>query len=406
MPKAKTPTSVTKTPKTAAKAATPKAKAGSSSSTGKFVWYDVMTTDTKAAEKFYKAVIGWSAADSGMPDRSYTLLSAGAAMVGGLMPIPEDARKAGAGPAWMGYIGVDDVDAFATKVKKAGGAIHKGPMDIPGVGSFAVAADPHGAGFILFKRSGDQQLAAIAPGTVGHIGWHELYAGDSDGAWSFYSKLFGWTKDTAHDMGPMGTYQLFATGGEAPGGMMTKPPHVPAPGWLYYFNVDAIDDAIARVKANGGDVLHGPMQVPGDSWIAQCRDPQGAMFAMVSRNKTLASHYVDLFVVPVPKQNIKAYRVQAELFLKVWREHGALSCIEVEADDAPAGKVTSFPRSVALEPGETVFVGIMTFRDRAHRDEVNGKAMKDPRMSSMDPKTMPFDGKRMFFGGFKPFVAG
>jgi len=116
------------------------------------------------------------------------------------------------------------------------------------------------------------------------------------------------------------------------------------------------------------------------------------------------SSYVDVFVVPVPKSNIAAYRKNAELFGQVWREHGALACIEVEADDAPPGKVTSFPQSVALKPDETVFVGIVTYSSRAHRDEVNAKAMKDPRMGGMDPKTMPFDAKRMFFGGFKPFV--
>ena len=84
-----------------------------SKSHGKFVWYDAMTTDTKAAQSFYRKVIGWDAQDSGMPDRSYTLLSAGSTMVGGLMPIPEQARKAGVRPAWMGYIGVDDVDVYA-----------------------------------------------------------------------------------------------------------------------------------------------------------------------------------------------------------------------------------------------------------------------------------------------------
>ena len=394
----------TKAAKPAAKTTAAKPKARGAKGATTFVWYDVMTTDTKASETFYKAVIGWSAKDSGVPGQNYTLLSAGAAMVGGLMPIPEDARKAGAGPAWMGYIGVDDVDAFAKRVQKAGGAIHKPPSDIPGVGRFAVAADPHGAGFILFKPASDQQPPPVTAGTPGHIGWHELYAGDREGAWTFYADLFGWTKDTAIDMGAMGTYQLFATGGAAVGGMMTKPAHVPRPGWLFYFNVDAIDSAIARVKANGGDVLNGPMQVPGGSWIAQCRDPQGAQFAMVSCTRQSPGHYVDLFVVPVPKKNIDAYRQQAEVFLKVWREHGALSCIEVEADDAPAGKVTSFPQSVALKPDETMFVGIMTYRDRAHRDEVNAKAMKDPRMAGMDPKTMPFDGRRMFFGGFKPFI--
>ena len=282
MPKAKTSRPETKSPKSAAKANTPKSKAGVPKVRGKFVWYDVMTTDTKAAEKFYTKVIGWDAKDSGIPGASYTLLSAGATMVGGLMPIPEDARKAGVPPAWMGYIGVDDVDAFATKVKKAGGAIHRAPQDIPGVGRFAVAADPHGAGFILFTPNSTQQPAVVAADTPGHFGWHELYAGESESAFAFYAELFGWTKDRAHDMGAMGLYQLFATGSEAVGGMMTKPPHMPTPGWLFYINVDGIGAAIGRVNKSGGAVLHGPMAVPGGSWIAQCRDPQGAMFAIVS----------------------------------------------------------------------------------------------------------------------------
>ena len=114
--------------------------------------------------------------------------------------------------------------------------------------------------------------------------------------------------------------------------------------------------------------------------------------------------YVEVYVVPVPNSNINEYRKSAELFGTVWREHGALSFVEVEADDAPTGKVTSFPQSVDLKPGETVFVGIATYASRAHRDEVNAKAMKDPRLGNMDPKMMPFDAKRMFWGGFKPFV--
>ena len=116
------------------------------------------------------------------------------------------------------------------------------------------------------------------------------------------------------------------------------------------------------------------------------------------------SNYVQMFVVPVPNKNVEAYRHQAQTFVQVWKDLGALSCIEVEADDAPAGKLTSFPQSVALKADETVFVGIATFRSRAHRDEVQAKAMKDPRMAGMDPKAMPFDTKRMFWGGFKPFV--
>ena len=121
------------------------------SATPKFVWYDVMTTDLQAAEVFYRKAIGWETKDSGMPGHAYTLLSAGPTMVGGMMPIPEEAARNGARPAWSGYIAVDDVDAYADKVKAAGGAIHRPPTDIPEVGRFAVAADPQGAVFFLFK---------------------------------------------------------------------------------------------------------------------------------------------------------------------------------------------------------------------------------------------------------------
>jgi len=116
------------------------------------------------------------------------------------------------------------------------------------------------------------------------------------------------------------------------------------------------------------------------------------------------STYTDIFVIPVPKGRLSEYRKLAESSEKVWREHGALSYIEVEADDVKPGKLTSFPQSVDLKEGELVVVALITYRSRAHRDEVNARAMKDPRMGGLDPKTMPFDTKRMFWGGFKPFV--
>ena len=202
-------------------------------------------------------------------------------MVGGLMPIPEDARAMGVQPAWMGYIAVDDVDDYAKRVKAAGGAIYREPADIPGVGRFAVAADPHGAMFILFKGTGMQEPGPAAQTTPGHISWHELYAGDLESDWKFYAGLFNWTKGDVMNMGPMGTYQLFSTGAAPVGGMMNKPPQVPVPFWTYYFNVEAADAAVARVAQGGGKVVNGPVQVPGGSWIVQCIDPQGAFFAIV-----------------------------------------------------------------------------------------------------------------------------
>jgi uncharacterized protein len=248
---------------------------------GQFVWYDVMTSDSKAAETFYRSVIGWEAKDSGMPDGAYTLFLAGSKMVSGLMPIPPDARAHGARPCWTGYIAVDDVDASAARVAAAGGSVHRAPADIPGVGRFAVVADPHGARFILFHGTGEPAGPPPAPNTPGHVGWHELHAGERESAFAFYSGLFGWTKVDSVDMGPMGIYQIFATEDAPVGGMMTKSPNIPAPFWLFYFNVDDIEAAAARTRQGGGQVLNGPMEVPGGSYIVQCTDPQGAMFAMV-----------------------------------------------------------------------------------------------------------------------------
>jgi len=115
--------------------------------------------------------------------------------------------------------------------------------------------------------------------------------------------------------------------------------------------------------------------------------------------------YVDGFILPVPKDNVDAYRRMARKAGKVWREHGALEYRECVADDVQAGKLTSFPRSVKLKPGETVVFSWIVFKSRAHRDRVNAKVMKDPRLTGMmNDQAMPFDAKRMFWGGFKVVV--
>lgn len=115
--------------------------------------------------------------------------------------------------------------------------------------------------------------------------------------------------------------------------------------------------------------------------------------------------YTDVFVVPVPKAKTAEYKALAELSAQVWREYGALSYVELQADDVQPGQWTSFPQSVDLKDDEFVVVSFITYRSREHRDEVNAKVFKDPRMKSMhDMKSAPFDGKRMFWGGFKPFV--
>jgi uncharacterized protein YbaA (DUF1428 family) len=115
--------------------------------------------------------------------------------------------------------------------------------------------------------------------------------------------------------------------------------------------------------------------------------------------------YVDGFVLPLPKRNLKTYRRLSTKAGKIWREHGAVDYWECVADDVKPGKVTSFPRSVKLKSGETVLFSWIVFKSRAHRDQVNAKVMTDPRLADMmDGKVAPFDAKRMIYGGFKSLV--
>lgn len=117
------------------------------------------------------------------------------------------------------------------------------------------------------------------------------------------------------------------------------------------------------------------------------------------------SHYVDGFVLPVPRANVEAYRRMAQKAGEVWKEHGALQYWEGVADDVKAGEVTSFPQSVQLKDDETVVFAFIVYASREARDRINALVMKDPRLQdSMDPKTMPFDAKRMFWGGFTSLV--
>jgi predicted enzyme related to lactoylglutathione lyase len=245
-----------------------------------FIWYELMTTDPGAAARFYGAVVGWSVQDAGQGDKDYRQWSIGGETVGGLLPISAAAGEHGMRPMWAGYLNVDDVDESLAGIKAAGGAVHMPATDIPGVGRFAMVSDPQGAIFYVMAPIGAEPSPSFAPGRAGHGGWNELHTGDWSAAFDFYSREFGLAKSDALDMGPMGTYLLFNTGGDAIGGMMNNP-DFPRPMWLYYFNVDDIDVAKTRVEGAGGGILDGPHEVPGGAWIIQGRDPQGAMFALV-----------------------------------------------------------------------------------------------------------------------------
>lgn len=251
---------------------------------GRFVWHELTTSDREAAKAFYGEVAGWTLEDMPMGDFTYTIAKAGEPMVAGLMETPEPARSQGVPPHWTGYVAVESVDESARKGEGLGGRTLYGPQDIPGIGRFAIVADPTGAAYALFAAlPSDDPGPEAQPNDPGAIGWNELYAGDLTAAWTYYEAMFGWRKDQAIDIGDMGVYQLFAAGDRVLGGMMTKPAQMPAPAWLYYVASPDIDAATAKITANGGKVLMGPMQTPGGDWITQAQDPQGALFAVVGK---------------------------------------------------------------------------------------------------------------------------
>ncbi len=248
-------------------------------SLGRFVWYDLLTSDPDSALQFYSSVVGWGT-EAWKGDMPYTMITVGGKPQGGVMELPQEAVAMGAPPHWEPYVSTLDVDAAAKKVEKLGGKVYKEPTDIPGAGRFSVVADPHGAIFSLFASAEGAYPQEFAP-SIGQFSWHELACLDNKAAFAFYEELFSWQALHAMDMGDAGTYQIFGLDGQAMGGMYTKPASMPAPPhWLCYVRVSDMNQAVEKIKSHGGKILNGPMDVPDGDQIAQAMDPQGAAFAV------------------------------------------------------------------------------------------------------------------------------
>lgn len=243
---------------------------------GRFVWYDLMTSDPTKAEAFYTKVMGWGTQPfEGMP---YTMWTRDGAPIGGVGQVKPPTMP----PHWIAYVAVPNVDAAVTQAEGLGGRTIVPGTDVPTVGRFAVLADPQGAVFSVFTPvDGAHGPGPEADPKIGQFSWHELATTDYKKAFAFYQAMFGWQQTAEHDMGPMGMYFIFGRNGRELGGMfnLTADMKMP-PNWTVYVRVDSADAAAARVKANGGQVLNGPMDVPGGDRIAQCMDPQGAVFAV------------------------------------------------------------------------------------------------------------------------------
>jgi uncharacterized protein len=251
---------------------------------GRPLWYELMTSDMKSAEGFYRTVVGWKTEPFEGAGRPYTAFNrSGGVAIGGVMTKPDEMK---APPFWSMYIGVPKLEDAVAHIKRLGGQAHTEVISIPGVGRMQMMADPQGAMFYIIEPASAEQQPETAA-DVGDASWRELMTTDSKAAMKFYEDVFGWQRGDAMEMGPMGTYQMFNRPHGAIGGMMNKPPemaNVP-PNWQIYFRVPDVHAAAEAVKANGGQVINGPMEVPDGDWIVNAMDPQGAAFGLHHKKK-------------------------------------------------------------------------------------------------------------------------
>ncbi len=254
---------------------------------GAWIWYELMTPDVAGAKAFYEAVVpGWSLTLGTPETGEYGFIAnADGGMTGGILGLTKAMLDEGCPPAWIGYVGVDDVDAFLPRLETKGGKVTMPARDVPMAGRIAMIADCCGAPLYVMTPTpppgGGESTSFSAKPNQGRCGWNELMAGNADNATDFYASLFGWTLPEPMDMGEMGKYQFVEHDGVTVGAIMNKMAQMPASIWSHYFWVSGIDAAAAAIAANGGQVINGPMEVPGGDWIVQGIDPQGAMFSLV-----------------------------------------------------------------------------------------------------------------------------
>lgn len=250
------------------------------------IWYELTTKTPDAAQEFYGAVMGWTFETMpGGLDRDYRIASANGTGVAGLMRTPGHAQAMP--DMWFMYIGVDDVDASAEKVKSLGGSVDIEPTDIPGVGRFAFCTDPQGAHFYLMRGNSAEGGKAFAPGAPGHCSWNELITSDQKAALDFYGRLFGWEHGGAMPMGDgMGDYTFISHDGGMIGAIMDAPEKGTKPFCNFALQVADIDAAKAAVENGGGTIRTGPIKLPDDSgWLIQTDDPEGAKIMFTGARK-------------------------------------------------------------------------------------------------------------------------
>ena len=269
----------------------PSTQQTSSSAHGHLIWYELMTPDAEASKNFYHSVVGWRIGDPVDEYQGYRMIGRGdGGFAGGVLPLTEEMQQHGARPTWLGYVGVDDTDAAVASIEQAGGKTLMPPTDISNVGRIAMVADPQGAPFYIMKPippqgQENQQSDVFSVEEPQHVRWNELATSDPDGALDFYRSQFGWGQEGDMDMGEMGKYRFIQSHGTTIGAVMRKPPQLPVSMWTYYIGVDDVDRAAEAIKTGGGQVINGPMEIPGGEFAVNAIDPQGASFGIVGPRK-------------------------------------------------------------------------------------------------------------------------
>jgi predicted enzyme related to lactoylglutathione lyase len=261
---------------------------------GGYIWYELMTTDHAAAKRFYDAVVsGWDIATGSVaPGMDYRMIQrSDGKMAGGVLTLTDEMRQGGARPIWIGYLHSTDVDAAVAAIKADGGQVMMERWDQPGVGRLAMVTGPAGARFYLMdpippEGDPDAKSDVFAVNDPEHFRWNELYSSNAARSIDFFKRQFGWDQEGEMDMGPMGKYQFFQHDGVGIGAVMPTPPQLPHSIWNHYIGVKDIDAAAKAVTDVGGQILMGPMEIPGGEYSLNGIDPQGATFGLVGPRKS------------------------------------------------------------------------------------------------------------------------
>ncbi|MDO7843719.1 VOC family protein [Sphingomonas immobilis] len=246
------------------------------------IWYELITPDIEKAKTFYGDIVGWTTTSfPGLGGEPYTIWNADGAGIGGVVTVPDWTS----GPTWLAYFHVADVDAKSADVAAAGGKILMPAQDIPMVGRIALVEDAQGVLFYLMRpdpaMEGHENVSYSAT-KLGSCSWNELVVPDQKKALPFYKDLLGWVSNEAMPMGPMGDYSFLDVGDTRIGAVMDRSAPEQPVKFIFYFAIPDVDAAVDKVKAGGGSIIMGPMDVPGGQRIILCIDPTGASVGFVS----------------------------------------------------------------------------------------------------------------------------